>query len=173
MSDKPKKLKQIKKVSKSEQKKLEKKRLKKYSEFMKDNHDWDYRYIIDLLRFKIKMTRKHILQHDIIEKESMALMVAQMTETETLLKRACSNEHLKNIENDFKEKYGGEIKSKMKINKKNGVKMEYDYSEIHEDMLEEAKLEAQTFYDKEEELKKADLKKAFDIMSENIWDWWD
>ncbi len=41
------------------------------------------------------------------------------------------------------------------------------------DMLEEAKLEAQTFYDKEEELKKSDLKKAFDIMSENIWDWWD
>lgn len=154
-------------------KKLEKKRLKKYKKFLKDNHDWDYAYIIDLLRFKIKMTRKQILKNDSIEEETMKEIVDQMKETETLLNRVISNEHFEQLEQEFKEKFGGKVKTKMKFTKKNQVKFKDNFSKINEDMIEEAKEEFLKLHDKEDELKKEDLKKAFEIMSENIWNWWD
>ena len=173
MSSKEKKSKKQKEVSKTDLKNLEKKRLKKYEDFMKDNHDWDFYYIIDLLRFKIKMTRKHILQNDIIEEETLAQIILKMTETEVLLERVISDEHQINLDNEFKEKFGGNIHSIMKVKKDNTVKIKFDYSEIPEDKLEEAKEEYTVLREKELELKKNDLKEAFDIMAENIWDWWD
>lgn len=58
--------------------------------------------------------------------------------------------------------------------KKNHVlEIERDYSEINENQIEEAKKEFEQMHEREFELRKADLKKAFDLMTENIWSWWD
>ena len=61
----------------------------------------------------------------------------------------------------------------MKFKKNNKLKFKKDYSEINKNQLEEAKAEYDKMHDKEFELRKADLKKALEIISENIWDWWD
>lgn len=119
------------------------------------------------------MTRKYLLQHEIIEEETMENIIAKMSETEALLERVISDEHRINLDNEFKEKFGGNIHSKMKIKEDDTVKIKFDYSEIPEDQLEEAKEEYTNLREKEFELRKKDLKEAFDIMSENIWDWWD
>ena len=162
-----------KKLSKKECRKQNKKRLKKYSKFLRKNYDWDYIYIIDLLRYKIKRVRKYIKKHDIIERQTLDKIVSQMTETEKLLERIISNDYIADIEKEFIEKFGGKIRLKTKFKKNHVLDIEHDYSEINENQIEEAKKEFEQILDREFELKKADLKKAFELMTENIWGWWD
>jgi hypothetical protein len=162
-----------KKLSKKERKKRDKKRLKKYSEFLRKNYDWDYNYIIDLLRYKIKRVRKYIRKHDIIEKQTLDEIVSQMTETEQLLERVVSYDYGSDLEREFIEKFGGKIRYNTKFKKNHVLEIERDYSEINENQIEEAKKEFEQMHEREFELRKADLKKAFDLMTENIWGWWD
>jgi len=162
-----------KKLSKKERKKRDKKRLKKYSEFFRKNYDWDYNYIIDLLRYKIKRVRKYIKKHDIIEKQTLDEIVSQMTETEQLLERVVSYDYGSDLEREFIEKFGGKIRYNTKFKKNHVLEIERDYSEINENQIEEAKKEFEQMHEREFELRKADLKKAFDLMTENIWSWWD
>jgi hypothetical protein len=162
-----------KKLSKKERKKRDKKRLKKYSKFLRKNYDWDYNYIIDLLRYKIKRVRKYIRKHDIIEKQTLDEIVSQMTETEQLLERVVSYDYGSDLEREFIEKFGGKIRYNTKFKKNHVLEIERDYSEINENQIEEAKKEFEQMHEREFELRKADLKKAFDLMTENIWGWWD
>jgi len=162
-----------KKLSKKERKKRDKKRLKKYSKFLRKNYDWDYNYIIDLLRYKIKRVRKYIKKHDIIEKQTLDEIVSQMTETEQLLERVVSYDYGSDLEREFIEKFGGKIRYNTKFKKNHVLEIERDYSEINENQMEEAKKEFEQMREREFELRKADLKKAFDLMTENIWSWWD
>lgn len=162
-----------KKLSKKERKKRDKKRLKKYSKFLRKNYDWDYNYIIDLLRYKIKRVRKYIKKHDIIEKQTLDEIVSQMTETEQLLERVVSYDYGSDLEREFIEKFGGKIRYNTKFKKNHVLEIERDYSEINENQIEEAKKEFEQMHEREFELRKADLKKAFDLMTENIWSWWD
>jgi len=162
-----------KKLSKKERKKRDKKRLKKYSKFFRKNYDWDYNYIIDLLRYKIKRVRKYIRKHDIIEKQTLNEIISQMTETEQLLERVVSYDYGADLEREFIEKFGGKIRYNTKFKKNHVLEIERDYSEINENQMEEAKKEFEQMHEREFELRKADLKKAFDLMTENIWSWWD
>ncbi len=115
-------------LSKKKQKKRNAKRIKKYIKFIKYNYDWDYEFILDLIRFKIKMVRKCIEKNYLNNKTAHNKMMAQMQETEKLLQKVIS----------------------------------FDY-----------KSESKRVSQNELELQKADLKKAIEIMSENIWNWWD
>jgi len=115
-------------LSKKKQKKQNAKRIKMYIKFIKDNYDWDYEFILDLLRFKIKMVRKCIEKDHLNTKTVQNKMIAQMLETEHLLQKVIS----------------------------------FDYKSESKRVLQD-KLE----------LQKADLKKAFEMMTENIWNWWD
>jgi len=162
-----------KKPSKKERKKKDKKRLKKYSKFLRKNYDWDYNYIIDLLRYKIKRVRKYIKNHDIIERQTLDKIVSQMTENEQLLERVVSYDYGADLEREFIAKFGGKIRYKTKFKKNHVLEIEHDYSEINENQIEEEKKEFEQIFDREFELRKADLKKAFELMTENIWGWWD
>jgi len=150
-----------------------KKRMKKYSQFSKENYDWDYIHIIELLRFKIKRVRKYIKNNNIIEQQKLDEIVGKMKETENLLERVISYDYKDDLKNEFIQKFGGEIKFKLKFTKNHKLKTKKDYSEIKGDQMEEANIEYDKRSDKEFELMKADLKKAFEIMTEHIWDWWD
>ena len=74
---------------------------------------------------------------------------------------------------EFIAKFGGKIRYKTKFKKNHVLEIEHDYSEINENQIEEAKKEFEQILDREFELRKADLKKAFELMTENIWGWWD
>jgi len=125
------------------------------------------------LRYKIENVRKYIKKHDIIEQETLDEIVSQMIETENLLKRVVSYDYNADLEKEFIEKFGGKIKLIIKFKKNHQLKIKHDYSDIKEDQIEEAKIEFDKMRDKEFEYRKADLKKAFEIMTENIWEWWD
>ena len=83
--DKGKKIRFPKRLPKKKRKQLESKRVKKYTKFLRKNYDWDYIYIIDLLRFKIRKVRKYIKKHNIIEEHELNKIVSKMRETEKLL----------------------------------------------------------------------------------------
>ncbi len=125
------------------------------------------------MRYKIENVRKYIKKHDIIEQETLDEIVSQMIETENLLKRVVSYDYNADLEKEFIEKFGGKIKLIIKFKKNHQLKIKHDYSDIKEDQIEEAKIEFDKMRDKEFEYRKADLKKAFEIMTENIWEWWD
>lgn len=177
MEDKMKHTKKIlnkaKKKSAKNFKKEEKRRIKKYVKFLKKNPEWDYIYIIDLLRFKIRMSRKYISAHNIIVPEQLDQIVSKMKETEGFLKRVLKSPYLEELEEEFAQKFGGKVKTKMMFGKNKRIKIKTDYSAINPEMIDEAKLEHENLMAKEHELMKADLKKAFDIVLEYIWEWWD
>lgn len=168
-----KKIKLPEKLSKKESKKRDKKRMKRYSKFLRKNYDWDYIYIVDLLRFKIKSVRKYIKKHNIIEQNDLDKIVLQMKEAEQLLQRVISYDYHADLEKEFIVKFGGKIKHKFKYLKKHTLTLESDYSQINQNRMEEAKEEYLKMGGKEFELRKNDLKKAFEIITENIWEWWD
>lgn len=68
---------------KSKKRKLkEVKRINKYVCFLEKNHEWDYVYIIDLLRFKLKMTRKLFEKEGHSVPETKNEIVSQIREVE-------------------------------------------------------------------------------------------
>ncbi len=173
MAQKDKKIKLPKRLSKRKRKEIEIKRQKKYLKFMRNNHEWDYWYIIDLLRYKIKKVRKYIKNHEYLEEQTRDKIVSQMLEAENLLKRVVSYDYTAELDQEFSEKFGGTIKLKLNFKKKHVVKVKRDYSDVNIELLQEAIIEFNKMSDNEFERRKADLRKAFDLITENIWNWWD
>ena len=67
-------IKKINKPTKTDKKRIketEQQRIKKYREFIKENYDWDYDYIFQLLKFKLEMVRKTIVKNNIVVKKHL------------------------------------------------------------------------------------------------------
>lgn len=157
---------------KSKKRKLkEVKRINKYVCFLEKNHEWDYVYIVDLLRFKLRMTRKLFEKegHSVPERKNE--IVSQIREVEQLLRKVIDDEYYKPFRKEIEAKYG---KSKLKFGKiKNGVGKLTVKWDLPEEKQEEAINEQLRLGELATQMRKDDLKKAFDLMSENIWNWWD
>lgn len=157
---------------KSKKRKLkEVKRINKYVSFLEENHEWDYVYIIDLLRFKLKMTRKLFEKEGHSVPETNNEIVSQILEVEQLLRKVIDDEYFEPFQKEIEAKYG---KSKLKFGKiKNGVGKLTVKWDLQEEKQEEAINEQLRLGELATQMRKDDLKKAFDLMSENIWNWWD
>lgn len=157
---------------KNNQRKLkEVKRINKYVRFLEGNHEWDYIYIIDLLRFKLKMTRK------LFEKEGHSMeatkneMISQILEVEKLLQKVIDDNYFEPFQKEIETKYG---KSKFKFGKKKkGLRELIIEWDLPDDKKAEAICEQTRLHELATQMQKDDLKKAFDLMVENIWGWWD
>ena len=157
---------------KSKKRKLkEVKRINKYVRFLEENHEWDFVYIIDLLRFKLKMTRKYFKKEGHAIEETTNEMANQILEVEQLLRKVIDDKYYEPFQKEIEAKYG---KSKLKFGKiKNGVGKLTVKWDLPEEKKEEAINEQLRLGELATQMRKDDLKKAFDLMSENIWNWWD
>jgi len=162
-----------KRMDKKKAQEKEKKRLLKYLYFLKHNHDWDYNFIFELLLFKIKMVRKSILKNNYTAKECLDKISVQMREVECLLEKVVKDEYTSVLEREFESKYTCKIKIKIKFKKDHRLISKRNFKGIDKDRLNEAEEEYGLISEKAFEMKKADLRKAFELMTENIWNWWD
>jgi len=172
-----KKLKKVKKTSarsvkKPTKNKLFNKKVKEYKEFLKNDHDWDWAYIIRLLRYKLERTRKCILENDIIKGSKKVAREIQVVEN--LLDRVAEDNYFHEITKDFHKKHG-KLKS---IYKKSeyGPNWLTSISKFTKETPQNRKrLHAQyaRLWTKASKMQQDDLKKAFDLMNKNIWNWWD
>lgn len=157
---------------KSKKRKLkEVKRINKYVSFLEENHEFDYIYIIDLLRFKLKMTRKLFEKEGHSVPETNNEIVRQILEVEQLLRKVIDDKYYEPFQKEIEAKYG---KSKLKFGKKrNGFRELTIKWDLPEEKQQEVFDEQRRLIELATQMRKDDLKKAFDLMSENIWNWWD
>jgi competence CoiA-like predicted nuclease len=157
---------------KSKQRKLkEVKRINKYVSFLEGNHEWDYIYIVDLLRFKLKMTRKLFEKEGHSVAETNNEIINQILEVEQLLQKVIDDKYYEPFQKEIETRYG---KSKLKFGKmKNGLRELTVKWDLPEEKRNEAITEQLRLGELATQMQKDDLKKAFDLMAENIWNWWD
>lgn len=126
---------------------------------------------VDLLRFKLKMTRKLFEKegHSVAEKNNE--IINQILEVEQLLQKVIDDKYFEPFQKEIEAKYG---KSKLKFCKrKNGVGKITIKWDLPEEKRNEAIIEQLRLGELATQMQKDDLKKAFDLMAENIWNWWD
>lgn len=128
-----------------------KKKVSDYRKFLRDDCDFDYSSILKMLRYKLKRTREHIVKHDLVADAQD--VGADIKKVEDLLKRVIADKYDEKCWREIEKKFGSR----------------HIGSEPSQEMR-------QAMLDAEEQAldaKKEDLKKAFDIMLERIWFWWD
>jgi len=153
-------------------KKKERNRIRKYAKFIKNNHDWDYDYIIQLLRFKLKMVRETIQKNSIIIQEQIDQISNEISEVEKLLDKVIADNYFSELKLEFEKKYGKVEHEFIKENDSKNDSFKTIYH-VEEDKLNEAQEEYAKLHNLSFEMRKNDLKKAFELISENIWNWWD
>ncbi len=157
----------------------QRRRLREWVDFLRDDADWDFDYILSVLAYKLKRTRERIAGKRIIK--DWRKVAGEIGKVEALLKRVLDDEYHEEVFRDYYRKYGH---PKMKWTdldpeecKKSGARpgqlvgMEVLYK--GKPSTPEMDKEFLGLSDKEFEAKKADLRKAFDLMAENIWGWWE
>jgi len=157
---------------KKAEKQKEKKRIKKYVRFLKQNQEWDYQFIIDMLRFKLKMVRKSIQIDGHSNDETTQRITSQIKEVEQLLKKVIDNRYFTALHDDFVQNYGTIEHEFVKIKGTKTHRFETKWN-VPDDKLEEAQKVYFELMNLADALQKKDLEKAFNLMLENIWGWWD
>lgn len=158
-------------MKKSEQH-IFRKKIKEYEKILKEDRDWDWAYILMLLKYKLERTRKCIVSNNIIQNNKK--VGREIKQVEVLLDRVLKDGYFEVISKDFNKKYGRIrmkfIKSDLRPNTsqmKTYFKNETPKNSkiIHREFLR--------LHGRADKMRYNELKKAFDLMSKNIWGWWD
>ena len=147
------------------------KKVKEYTHFLKDDADWDWDYILRLLRYKLQRTRHCIASGSTVNRARTA---AEIKEVEDLLWKVLEHDYHSEAFKEFYRKHG---KPKHRCVEcvppnKHATKLEITYRNGKES-TEAMGRECRKLAKKEFDLQKSDLRKAFKIMVEKIWGWWD
>jgi hypothetical protein len=148
------------------------KKVADYRKFLKDDHDWDYDYILKLLKYKLGRTRKCIVANDIVVGAKKT--GRQILAVENLLQRVIENQYLESISGDFHKRYG---KFKMKFKKPakgaRGIEVNSFFDRETPQNSKQLRREFRVLMRRADRLKQRDLAKAFGLIQKNIWCWWD
>lgn len=148
------------------------KKMAEYRRFLKDDFDWDYAYILQLLRYKLTRTRQCIVANNIVA--SAKKTGEEIQKVEDLLGRVLDDHYYEEISKDFHKKYGQSRIIKLPHEKGvHAVPVTIRYQKETAENSQQIHREVKRLYQKAERMKINDLKKAFDLMCRNIWGWWD
>ncbi len=146
------------------QKKYKAAREREWAKFIRKDRDWDWAYILEVMIFKLKRTRRAILYHGLsVDNKKVA---AQIKEVIDLLKRVVDDNYYHILNRPFTKKYG---RCKMTTDKQGYCKFLYRGKELTEEQHEEHKQISEKAY----QMQKDDLRKALDLINEHLFDWWD
>ncbi|SRR5579862_2186341 len=147
-------------------------KMKDYREFLVEDYDFDWVYILKLLIFKLSRTRKHIVGHSIITDAKK--VGNQIKQVEDLLDRVVKNKYYEVISKDHKKKYGEINLLCGKDESKNSGTIDFSYPKVKtEKDNDKAIKESEYLFIKAYKMQREDLKKALDLMYENLFGWWD
>lgn len=134
-----------------------------YSIMLWDDGDFDYGYILKILKYKLKRTREHIVNHDIIvDAKSVGEEIAQV---ESIIDRLYENNY---CDKEYEEhnKYWGDINY-------SGDDIFLSKKAVKEGRQKEERDAIMKIHDKATELEEKDWNDLFDLMKKNMRNWWD
>lgn len=148
------------------------KKIREYRKILKDDEDWDWAYILRMLRYKLERTRKCIVKNGIIA--DAPKVASQIRAVEILLDRVDKNRYYDQISKDFRKKYGRlrMISGKARVDSR-GVPVTFKFERETPGNSKQIHREHLRLWRKAELMQHSDLKKAFDLMLKDIWGWWD
>ena len=159
-------------MKKSKKKQILDKKLREYRNVLKKDEDWDWHFILQLLRYKLERTRRCILSNNIVVEAPK--IARQIREVAVLLERVEKDRYYDEISIDFRKKYGRirMITGKAQKGAKS-VPVEFKYQRETPKNSAVIRKESRRLWKQAERMQHYDLKKAFDLMQKNIWGWWD
>ena len=146
-----------------------------YAIFLRKDFDWDYSYILRLLRFKLKRTRKQILENNLILRADE--IAAQIEHAEKLIDKWEEDEFCVELREAHEEKWGKLVDRSEPIESDNGIKL-YTWNWSREnattpELEEQEKKESMEIYEKQDQAKEKNLDELFAHMRRYMQSWWD
>jgi len=133
------------------------KRIIDYIPILWKNEDFDYGYILELLAYKLKRTREHIMEHKIIF--DYAAVCDQMLEVENQIKAVQADEWMDKEFEEFYNKIGDtDMIFKWDIIKKRSPETKQEYIELLEKRYKTTEVEWEWL---------------FHLLKDNMRNWWD
>ncbi len=142
------------------------KKIKEWSKFLKEDYDWDWVFILKVLKYKLERTRKCFVASNMCE--SSLKNAKDIEKVEVLLNRVIEDDYMTELLKPFDEKYG-EIVSWQNAEGFFEVQRQNQTSENKDQIWKEYK---KLSY-KAEKMKQKDLNDALKIISERLFYWWD
>ncbi len=146
------------------------KKYKEWKEFLKDDEDYDWQFIIRVLSYKLKRTRTEIHKHKRFI--GFSKVCTEIKEVEILLNRVNKDNYFNNELKDFEKKYG-KVKNKFIQQEDGSYRSETNWDKIPKEKRGPAKRVYKNLLKKADKKSEEDLNKAFSLLSKNIRKWWD
>lgn len=147
-------------------------KVSQYAWFLKDDYDWDYSYIYNLLQYKIKRTRTYIEKYGLHLDASE--QINDMKRAEELLEKLCNDDFSKDLYKEHESKWGKMKSEFTPINNSEAFSWHISYENVKS--KEDKELEYKEYRDisiAHEERKQKAKDELFDLLKNKIEYWWD
>ncbi len=124
------------------------------------DEDYDDFFILKMLQYKIKRTREHLIEHNIVE--GVEKMAELMKEAEDIITRFTEEDYFTKEWLEHIEKYPTKWKDAG-----NGL------SELYYDDVENSRKGTRELSEKTRKAKEEDWNRLFDILKNHLLEWWD
>jgi hypothetical protein len=145
-----------------------------YSWFLRKDFDWDYTFILTLLQFKLRRTRKRILANDIITRAEE--IAAQIKHAEDLIQNWLDDNFCEDLYKTHEEKWGDTVDLSKPFDKDGARYYTWDMSRekaTTEELKEQERKEQRVIYDAHEKARQECLDELFNHLRKYIEGWWD
>lgn len=147
------------------------KQYSEWKEFLKNDWDYDYHFILMVLKYKLERTRKCMARNKI--RSDYKDIVKEIQSVEALLAKVIKDQYEKTELLKLEKKFGVR-RLKVQTNKQTRTaEISSNWDKLPLAKQKQANKELHQANKLALKKKKEDLKKAFSIMSNKIWDWWD
>jgi len=159
--------------AKKRRREKEKQRMKEWTVFLKEDADWDYGCILDVFIFKLERTAKCIVDNEIIVKKEARQIAKEIGETVKLLKKVRDDNYHVKYEKELTDKYGKMLHDQSEKTPEGYIVWKMWREKETKENEEEIRKASRAAFEQADEDRKNDLRKAFEIMIEKIWGWWE
>jgi len=150
-----------------------KKKCREYSRFLKDDCDFDWTDVLLLLRYKLQRTRNAVEAGYHNNKKKTA---AEIKQVEKLIWRICEFDYQSDVFKQFYKKHGKPRAITVECNPPHKFfkRFKLVFSKNGKCKRETPAMarESKRLYLLADAMKKADLKKALDLINSNLFGWW-
>jgi len=151
-------------------------RYREWKEILKGDEDYDWIFIIKILRYKLERTKKCITSNNIVRDAKK--IGKQIQTVQNLLDQVEGNEYFENELTKIEAVYGKRNLKMKTIKSSNHSKFTEVYVTSSWDKLtpkrkSAAEKRVKTAYERSSKKRQTDLDKAFSLMSKNMQSWWD
>ena len=148
-------------------------RVIEYSPILWRDRDFDYRYILELLKYKLERTRKHITEHQIIQAADE--VGAEIAHAEELLRRILKDDYCTE-EQDAHDLKWGEIVDLSHPSEDHPGYYEWDMRRENattQELEDQENTEQREIYERKELARELDMDELFVYMRKHVERWWD